>query len=725
VSAVGRRSARPLATLFALLVAACSTETTIALPQLDLLIGSGDGQFGVVNTELPSPLRVVAQSSLTGLPRRGVSIQWDVMSGGAALIGLTTTVTDSTGSAEIRLRLGPGAGEVGVRARIADQPNVSVEFGLFGVAQPTLVGVAPPSITAGDTVTLSGTNFSPVADQNVVLFSGIRGRVLAATSTTLDVVVPRCLPARDVDVHMQLGVVASADTVSLTVTGGGVLTTMTIGEVIDVADDAGFACYALNGGIGVSYLTIVYSASSVGAARHPYQMTALRSFDPIPVSPGVGAGSGTGASGSPTEEDDPQGTWDEHIRGLEGELIRRRAADRETAFAPALVGPGAAPAAVPAVGERRTFSVLNSLNRFDQVGAVAHWVGTRAAIFVDTLAPAGGFTPAELGLFADRFDQAIHPQVTSVFGSASDLDANGRIVILFTPAVNRLTPRNAAGFIGGFFYGNDLLPTREGSNAGEVFYALVPDPTGIHSNSRSKANVTSVVPAILAHEFQHMVHFNERILVRGALSQEALWLSEALAQMAEEVVAQAYEGVDTFASDTLFRDGTRVRARRYLQGTDTVSLAVTTGQGSLPERGAGFLYLLYLDEQFGGNILGRLTRTMRTGVTNVEAESGRLWPDLVADWWSAVYRDQPGSGTGPLTYPDTDLRVFLRGPYPLVPRPAGLAALNVSGSLWSSSAAYYLVTPGGGASTTVRLGGGAGGPIAAEAILRMRIIRVS
>ncbi|MSR21541.1 MAG: hypothetical protein EXR91_11320 [Gemmatimonadetes bacterium] len=427
------------------------------------------------------------------------------------------------------------------------------------------------------------------------------------------------------------------------------------------------------------------------------------------------------ASSTPTEERDIQAVWDEGLRELEGELIRRRAADRETTSGPARVGP----AAVPAVGEPRTFNVLNAQNQFDQVGAVAQWVGTRAAIFVDTLAPAGGFTPTELKQFADRFDQVIHPAVTSTFGSPSDLDANGRIVILFTPAVNRLTPRNASGFIGGFFYGVDLLPTSTGSNAGEVFYVLVPDSTVLHSSARLKAQVTSVVPAILAHEFQHMVHFNERILVRGAVSQEALWLSEALAQMAEEVVARAYDGVDAVAADTLFRGGARVRARRYLQRPDTVSLVVTTGQGSLPERGAGFLHLLYLDDQIGGNVLGRLTRTTRTGVANVEAESGRTWPDLVANWWSAIYLDRPGVGTGPLTFPATDLRGFLGSPYPLTPTSIGIGGFSGAGSLWSSSAAYYIVTPEVGGSTTMRLGGQAGGPRAAQSVLRMRIIRVS
>jgi len=699
--------------------AACDPPTTVTISPLDLVIGSGDGQFGVVGNQLALPLRVVVQSAITQQPRRGVNVQWDVTQGGATIVGTAMTVTDSTGSTEVRVRLGAGPGAVGVRARIADQPSAYAEFGLFAVTQPTVASIAPGSTITGDTVVLTGTSFSPVPEQNVVLFSGIRGRVVTASPTALGVIVPRCLPVGDIRVHMQLGTVASTDTVTLAVTGGTVVESLPVGGVIDVADDGGFECHALPGTGGATYLVVVYSASTVGAARHPYRLTALTT--PGPLATPVGAAAAL-PHGQATRPADPQAVWDQHLRSLEGDLIRARV--REAApVPPAATAPAGGPAAVPAVGERRTFSVLNAQGSFDQVGAIAEWVGTRAAIFVDTLAPPGGFNLGELATFAARFDQVIHPQVTSNFGSASDLDGNERVVVLFTPAVNRLTPPAAAGFIGGFFYGVDLLPSTPGSNAGEVFYSLVPDPTGIHGNPRSKSLVAGVVPAILAHEFQHMVHFNERILVRGAATQEALWLSEGLAQMAEEVVARAYQWLGDSASDSIFRSGTRARARLYLADPDTVSLIVTTGQGSLPERGAGFLHVLYLDDRFGAGILGRLTRTKNTGVGNVEAESGVLWPALVADAWSAAYLDGLPAGTAPNAYPTVDLRGFL-APFPLAPTTITAAGLQATGALWSSSAAYYRVNTVG-APVALRLGGERGGPSPAQSVLRLRIVRLS
>jgi hypothetical protein len=263
------------------------------------------------------------------------------------------------------------------------------------------------------------------------------------------------------------------------------------------------------------------------------------------------------------------------------------------------------------------------------------------------------------------------------------------VVILFTPAVNALTPRGASGFVGGFFFGVDLLPERSGSNAGEVFYALVPDPTGQFSDARTKAAVLAATPAILAHEFQHMVHFNERVLVRDAGSTEAVWLSEGLAQFSEELVARRHEQRGEPAQAELFRTGTRERARRYLSGPDTVSLILTTGAGTLAERGAGFLKVMYLGDQFGEDLLGRLTRTTLTGVENVVTQVGGGWAELVVDWWSALYLDGAGPEAGPRVYPTVDLRGFLGNPFPLSPSGLGAGDFARAGSLWSSSAGYY------------------------------------
>lgn len=701
--------------LLGVLAVSCGPDPVAVLTGLEIVVAGGDGQFGTVGQLLGTPLRAVVRHGITHQVRAEIGVQWEVIEGGATLQGASIGTTDETGSVEMRVRLGSTPAEVTVRARIIDQPSASTTFTLHTVEPPVLSGVTPASVAAGGTVTLTGANFSPVADQNVVLFSGIRGRVLTASSTELTVEIPRCLPARVVSVTVQLGVIAS-EAKPLTVTGGGVVTSLQVGEVLDVSDDAGLECVALQGTISArKYLAVVYSASTVGAAMHPFQLAALSSSTTAASPPPVAA-----VALHPSEPD-RQAEWDERLRHEEGELVARAAGVMRAG-----PGPGAAstaPAEVPVVGDRRIFHVWAG-SSYEDVTAEARYVGDEAAIFVDVDAPPGGFDVPELEAFANRFDDAIHPEVTSVFGAPSDLDRNQRVIILFTPVVNSLTERGAAGFIGGFFFGNDLLPENNNSNAGEIFYALVPDPTGVFSSPRDKDAVLSVVPAVLAHEFQHMVHFNQRFLSLDA-GQEALWLSEALAQMAEEIVARRYDALGDSESAEIFRGGARARARRYLTEPENVSLIVSTGQGSLAERGGGFLHLLYLADRHGLGLLGSLTSTTRTGVANVEAEVGRMWPDILADWWAATYLDGSAAGTGALAYPGIDLRTYLGAPFPLVPDTVGPGSTIEDGLLWSSSARYFLVAPDASGTLTLRLGGEAGGPSQPQAELRLRIVRIS
>jgi len=727
---------RPTGWLLAVAVsvtAACSPgPTEVILPPVEIVIAGGDLQYGTIGQTLPTELHVVVRGLTTELPQEDVNILWTVERGTAEILGISNVLTDSTGSARVSVRLGSAVGEVMIRARVQSQESSTALFNLFTVDRPVLDAVTPVSAPPGSSVTLTGSNFNPNPEQNVVLFSGIRGRVSAASMTQLTVTVPPCLTARGVSVSVQLGMVASTP-VPLSVTGGGEIENVAVGGFVDAIDPGGFTCVTVSGDASASYLVIVESASAVSPASHPIQLHGLAAASPLqaavvsgPVSAVVRpAPTRLGAVESP----DAQLLWDERLREYEAELTRGRSLlDDDPARAeggPARVGAvDGAPAGVPMLNERRTFQVFRNPGDFVEVTAVARHIGARAALFVDENAPPGGYSAADLQLYADRFDDVIHPLITSSYGSESDLDQNERVVILFTPAVNSLTPRGSAGFIGGFFFGLDLLPESAGSNGAEIFYTLVPDPGGQFSDPRPRDRLLEVTPAILAHEFQHMVHFNERVLMRGAEANEAVWLSEGMAQYAEELAAREYETQGDDASTALFREGAQSRTRRYLTGPDTVSLLVSVGQGSLAERGAGFLYVMYLADRFGADLMGRLTRTTRTGVPNVEAETGTDWADGLSDWWSAVWLDGPGPESGDLVFPSVDLRAWLGDPFPLEADEIGAGDFVRTRSLLSSSAAYYIVTPGVGGSITLRVGGEAGGASLPQAETRMRIIRI-
>ncbi|MDZ7779230.1 MAG: hypothetical protein U5R14_04725 [Gemmatimonadota bacterium] len=708
----------------AFLISGCSENPVDPrLAPVEVVVAEGDGQYGTVGTELGEPLRVVVREAASKLPVSEVSVQWTVTSGDASLSGPDVRVTDEAGIAETTLRLGPAEGRVTVSATVADQPDAHVTLQAFVVGIPRITAVDPAEVEAGGTVVLEGENFSPTPEQNLVLFEGLRGRVETATPTRMEVEVPDCIPSRStVEVRAGLGSVMS-EAVPLSVSGTGGSLPLDVGDVVDLDDPDGLDCVRLSGADSAAYVAVATSASTIAGATHPFRMTGLAS----------GGGRTTAGrardvlSGAPPRGDAPeelsaQERFESSLRLEEAELVERRVSGAHPT-------PEAlrAPAAAPSTGQHRDFFVFNggddAADRFDQVRATVRHVSRHAVIYVDDEAPEGGFTDADLDSIGERFDEVIHPTVTDVFGAPSDLDGNERVAMLFTPVVNELTERESDSFVGGFFYGRDLMPELASSNGGEIFYALVPDPNGEHGDPRQLSQVRSVVPSILAHEFQHMVHFNQRVLLRDA-SQDALWMLEGLAQMAEELVARAYERRSAPSDAELFRDGNRRRARLYLDRPDSVSLIVSSGRGTLAERGAGFLFLLYLHQQHEGDLLSRLTRTRRTGVENVEAETGRQWGDLVPEWSAAAFLDREGVGRETLRYRDYDLAGFLGDPFPLFWETGGDRDFSRSSRLPSSASRYFVLVPGETAILSVGFAGAGGGRHALSARTGLRIVRI-
>jgi hypothetical protein len=384
--------------------------------------------------------------------------------------------------------------------------------------------------------------------------------------------------------------------------------------------------------------------------------------------------------------------------------------------------------AAPAVGEERTFQVPASDGRFVTVRAVARRVTGRAVFYQDVSAPAGGIPDADLDVLARDFDDPTIPAVTGTFGEASDVDANGRVLVLSTPVVNQLTPRGSTGFVAGFFFGVDLLPGTPNGNAGEILYTLVPDLEGEHGDVRSAQLVRAALPAVLAHELQHLVHFNQRMRVRSAQRNEALWLSEALAQSAEVLVGDTLAARGRTSDALLYRNPTLGRAREYLAAPGGVSLLGSAGEGTLAERGAGWLFLRYLQGQHGGSALLRaLTWSTRTGQENVEAATARPWAELFSDWAVASFTDGlSGFGSGRLQYPDLELRPLLssaQSPFPLTPLGL-LDDVLVEGERLSGSTGYYLFDARGAAAVALQLAGARGAAPHPEARLILRVVRI-
>ncbi len=712
--------------------------TGLDLAELEIVIVQGDGQASEPGAVLPYPLQVRVQKVGNGAPVEGAKVQWKVLSGGGATLDPTSSPTDSLGLAETRFTVGPNLGPYTVQGSVKGEESVSVEFSVGGILVPDLTSVPAVPVAAGDTIPLGGVNFSQDAVENVVTFSGIRGKVVAASADRVEVEVPRCLLPRDYEVRVSVGALTTEST-SLSVAGAPVTLNLSPGEDVIVDASEGFGCLHLPDGPGGMYLVVPHSTGTVGGAVHGFSLTGLTGDGLTPGAPGpLLWTSGPPPGASPSRPDfaedrrqlrslEARDRWHERLRINEASLwAEERARVQAGTQAPPI---STNPARPPKAGERRVFRVLNAEEKFDKVTARLRFISDHSLVYVDEDAPPGGFTDADLASLALEFENPIYPIVTEVFGFESDLDQNGRVIILLTSAVNRLTPPGSDGYVGGFFYGLDLLVGRTGSNEGEVFYAMVPDPEGRDGPAISRFSALNTIPSVLAHEFEHMVHFNQRMLLGGAESTEALWLSEALAQMAEDLVGEAFSHSYQVNKAYQYRAGNWIRATRFLEDPGQTSVLASLPPGNLAERGAGWLFLKHAyGRTLPANLLGALVRSTLTGAENVSAATGVPWPRLVADWAGSLYLDEIALPVRPdLRMAGVNLRLVLsafEGYYPLEVRFFGEQSTAISGSLWSSAPNYFIINPPNGGGMALSAGGPGGGVPEVSMGFRFLVVRL-
>ena len=278
-------------------------------------------------------------------------------------------------------------------------------------------------------------------------------------------------------------------------------------------------------------------------------------------------------------------------------------------------------------------------------------IGAHALILNDTLNPKG-FSQADFDRFAARFDTLVYPLDVETFGAPTDIDVNGHIALLFTRAVNELTPRSSSSYVGGFAYARDLFPLTNTarakacatSNQGEIFYLLTPDPTGsVNGNVRTTRFVDSVTTSVLAHELQHIINSSRRLYVSNAAFEEK-WLDEGLAHIAEELLFYREGGATSranlgatqiraraalslaFSSDM---DANVSRYRTYLQAPQKSS--PYAADDSLPTRGAAWSLLRYaVDRVSGAGALPPGQAQTVTGGGDVTVAPGATTGDYVA-----------------------------------------------------------------------------------------------
>jgi hypothetical protein len=455
---------------------------------------------------------------------------------------------------------------------------------------------------------------------------------------------------------------------------GGPATAMVIGQVITNLGPAGFCGYDEDAG---EYAVIAFDSSLSASSFASFEMlgTDIGSDQTSVAFRSLSAGASravTGISGG--------GSIDLRRRDDAGEA---RFLDEERATLSPLVPaaqewyrnrPRAAVRDVvtPAVGD--TLSLILNMGSSCLPSPTGKFrvavISDRTIILDDVTNPSGGFTDADYTAFAATFDTLVDPLDTQTFGESTDLDNNGRVMILFTRALNELTPRGSMTFTAGRTLSRDLFPkTTTGgktgcaaSNVGEMFYMMVPDPNGeVNGNQFSKEDVDALSVATIAHEYQHLINFSRRMYLLGLPASQWFdesWLHEGLSHMAEELLFHRASGFEPRTNIGLDMLSTSDQAiddfNLYMLGDfsiyDSYALTTTTNSpfGDVDQvgtRGGIWAFLRYAADQIGtsdGDLWYRLVNSGLIGLPNLETALGVSKSGLqsmLRDFAISVYAD--------------------------------------------------------------------------------------
>ena len=627
----------------------------------------------------------VRVSDAAGVAVSGVAVTF--VTTGGVIVSPATSTTDAAGIATTQVTLGTVAGAVSVTAQAAGVSS-GVTYGFTGVSGPVKSVIATPKtvrfVYVGDSARVSVTaqdQYGNLAPTSAIFFSVTDPTLVSVDASGLVKALRQGGSALVIS-----SANGKADTTTVTVlpagssncTGVVGSTTLAIGDVqtfsgaqygclSGTASGAEFALVAFNSSIDPVTNAVSITGNGLGTAPSPSLLPAS-SFSRRSVSV-------ASASSRLQLDESFHLTLLARARARHPSFVSARDARRFQPLA-SISGSGSnaslRASALPGtlvVGDLVTLNVSEKscsgpTNHALRVAAI----GTKSIVLADTLNPAGGFVTADYQRVAARFDTLVYPLDVGAFGAPSDIDGNGRVAIIFTRTVNELTPASANYFVGGFFNPRDLFPKVSadttqncaGSNEGEMFYMLAPDPEGVvNGNIRRTGFVDSLTTSVVAHEFQHLINGSRRFYINTAATDfEATWLNEGLSHIAEELLYYRESGLtprqnlgDAAVRPTvpIFKNDAASNFSRL--GTYLAAPSANSPYASddeLATRGATWSFLRYAADQLAstdGTIWQRFDNATTVGLETLKGVYGTDPTPLFRNWAVANFLDDFGSNT--------------------------------------------------------------------------------
>ncbi|HIN30961.1 TPA: hypothetical protein EYM82_19020 [Candidatus Poribacteria bacterium] len=261
-------------------------------------------------------------------------------------------------------------------------------------------------------------------------------------------------------------------------------------------------------------------------------------------------------------------------------------------------------------------------------------------------------------------NRGIYQIETQAFGHPPNIDNDDRIYILLLDIPDRF--RFQGEFIGGYFnpidqaHGKLIHPQLQKqmwSNERDIIY-IDTDPLNVGSNEGF---------GTVAHEFQHLIHWRHD-------QNEEIWVNEGISEYA--MLLCGYSSVE------------HLQAFGQKPNTSLTNWPAD-GQNQLPSYGATYLWILYLDEHYGGtSFVSSLVKNRSVGISGINQVLQlhgfrQSFSSVFSDWKVANYLDDEIFDQGRFGYRKINIKVKTHRKHRSYP-------IHVTGDRLEGYATHYL-----------------------------------
>ncbi|MDD5750848.1 MAG: peptidoglycan-binding domain-containing protein [Candidatus Pacebacteria bacterium] len=218
---------------------------------------------------------------------------------------------------------------------------------------------------------------------------------------------------------------------------------------------------------------------------------------------------------------------------------------------------------------------------------------------------------AGLSAMTNEFETTIYPQLTTIYGAEwkPGIDNDPRVTVLM-----HQMRKGAAGY----FRTQDEMPALQapGSNEREMVYL------------NAQAPFYDLAKSYLAHEFTHLITYNQKDRLRGV--EEEVWLNEARAEYAPTLLGYNDEYQGSYLEQ---------RVKNFI---DNPRDSITEWTGVEDDYGALDVFMHYFTERYGVGVLADSLRSRSKGIVSLDASLKKYgfdksFAEIFTDWTIAVF----------------------------------------------------------------------------------------